>query len=165
MNEAEFLKARADVAHRRAQALRDAAAMGVDEAFIARLVPEFYRRIRADAVLGPIFEKTIEDRWPVHLARMVDFWSSVAPGTGRYSGRPVRAHVKIPDLTPAHFDHWLRLFRATLDDIAPTPEAAAFFLERAERIAASLVMAVMSFPQGRGGPPQLRAGSPDDRLT
>ena len=36
---------------------------GIDAAMIERLVDEFYRRVRADAVLGPLFESRIVD-WP-----------------------------------------------------------------------------------------------------
>ena len=37
----------------------DARTMGIDEAFIAAMVDHFYTAVRADAVLGPIFEPRI----------------------------------------------------------------------------------------------------------
>ena len=109
---------------------------GIDDAMIHRLVHGFYDRIRTDPVLGPIFEREIDD-WDPHLAKMCDFWSSVVLMTKRYDGRPVPAHVKIPGLDHAHFEHWLELFRATARDLCP-PAAADLFIDRAERIAQSL---------------------------
>jgi truncated hemoglobin YjbI len=60
------------------------------ETLIERRVHRFYERVRADAVLGPIFERRIGDRWDAHLAAMTDFWSSVALMTGRYAGSRTR---------------------------------------------------------------------------
>src|SRR5690554_5216360 len=94
---------------------------GLDEALIAALVHNFYARIRADAVLGPIFAERIHD-WGPHLDRMVDFWSSVALMTGRYHGAPVPAHMGLP-VDWAHFERWLALFRETAHETC-TPEGA-----------------------------------------
>jgi hemoglobin len=55
------------------------------EAEIDRLVRAFYRRVRSDALLGPIFNNAIQD-WDHHLGKLVDFWSSVMLGSGRYKG-------------------------------------------------------------------------------
>ncbi|MFO8126955.1 group III truncated hemoglobin [Yoonia sp.] len=112
---------------------------GLDEAVLRSLVHTFYGRIRDDDMLGPIFAERITD-WPPHLERMVAFWSSVALMTGRYHGRPVPAHTPLP-IKAAHFDRWLRLFRETARDVC-TAEGAAHVVERAERIARSLHIAV-----------------------
>ena len=128
------------------------AAAGVDEAMIRRLVHAFYARIRADDVLGPIFAGEISD-WEPHLAKMCDFWSSVVLMTRRYDGRPVPAHVKIPGLDHAHFEHWLALFEATAREVCP-PQAAAIFIDRAGRIAQSLRL---SLDFHRGVLPPLKA--------
>ena len=121
--------------------------MGISEAFIDRLVEAFYGRIRADAVLGPIFESAIAGRGPVHLAKMKDFWSSIAFVNGRYGGKPMQAHAKLlPALEPGHFAIWLRLFRETVEEIASTTEARDFFIERSERIAESLKLGLFYRP-------------------
>ena len=121
--------------------------IGISEAFIGQLVETFYGRIRSDATLGPIFDTAIKDRWPVHLAKMKDFWSAIAFVNGRYSGKPMQSHAKLlPELQPAHFAIWLRLFRETLAEIAPTSEAKAFFIERSERIAESLKLGLFYRP-------------------
>lgn len=112
---------------------------GLDEAILRNLVHRFYDRVRADRVLGPVFAARITD-WPPHLERMVAFWSSVALMTGHYHGAPVPAHATLP-VTWAHFDRWLDLFRQTASEVCP-PAGAAHVIERAERIARSLHMAV-----------------------
>ena len=118
---------------------RIAADTGITEAMIEQLVRAFYAKVRADAVLGPVFEAKIAD-WEPHLAQMFAFWSSVALMTGRYHGTPMIKHVKLP-IDAGHFDRWLALFEDTAREICP-PEAAAHFIDRAQRIAASLELGV-----------------------
>lgn len=112
---------------------------GLDEARLTELVHRFYGKVRDDAVLGPIFADRIAD-WGPHLERMVSFWSSVALMTGRYHGAPMPAHVSLP-IQWHHFERWLMLFRETATETCP-PEGAAHVIERAERIARSLHLAV-----------------------
>jgi hemoglobin len=112
---------------------------GITEPLIERLVREFYAKVRADAVLAPIFEARIED-WEPHLERMCAFWSSVALMSGRYQGTPMARHLPMP-VDADHFDRWLGLFETTAGEVCP-PEAAAHFLELARRIAASLELGI-----------------------
>lgn len=131
---------------RRAEIQRRANIIGIDEAYISLLVDEFYRRIRAEETLGPIFEEAIGDRWAHHLPRMKSFWASVTLNAGTYSGQPVPAHKALTRVEQSHFQIWLALFRETLHDTAPTPEAVDYFMERANRIAESLQLAMFGFP-------------------
>ena len=112
---------------------------GIDEAMIARLVDGFYDRVRADPLLGPVFEARISD-WGPHLEQMRLFWSSVALMSGVYHGRPMPKHLPLP-VDGRHFDRWLELFRQTARDLCP-PAAADHFIERAERIAESLELGI-----------------------
>ncbi|MDG4906088.1 MAG: group III truncated hemoglobin [Mesorhizobium sp.] len=114
---------------------------GVDRASIGALVRKFYARVREDEQLGPIFTREITGDWGPHLEKMTNFWCSVMLKSGDYHGRPVPAHLKLEDVTEADFDTWLALFRATASDQFE-PETAAVFIERAERIAASLKLAM-----------------------
>ena len=116
-----------------------AATTGITEAMIDQLVHGFYAKVRADAVLGPVFETRIRD-WGPHLRQMCAFWSSVALMTGRYHGTPMVKHLPLP-VDAGHFDRWLELFEATAREICP-PRAAAHFIERARRIAASLELGI-----------------------
>lgn len=108
----------------------------ISEPLVERLVHDFYGRVRADAVLGPIFEARLKGRWDAHLGKMVDFWSSIALKSGRYAGNPHVAHQSL-GLEPAHFERWLGLFEETVATVCAGP-AAAFFIDRAHRIADSL---------------------------
>jgi len=130
---------------RREDIRQHAAALGIDEAYISRLVDTFYTRVRAHPLLGPVFESAITD-WTPHLATMKDFWTSVALNAGRYSGKPVPAHARHKHIQEWHFNLWLALFRQTLADTAPTSGAADYFMERAERIAQSLRLAMFGYP-------------------
>jgi hemoglobin len=112
---------------------------GITETMIERLVRGFYAKVRTDAVLAPIFEARIRD-WEPHLTQMFAFWSSVALMTGRYHGTPMVKHMPLP-VDADHFDRWLDLFEATAREICP-PQAAAHFIERARRIAASLELGI-----------------------
>lgn len=126
---------------------------GLDEEVLRNLVHRFYAAVREDEVLGPIFEERIAD-WTPHLERMVAFWSSVALMTGRYHGRPVPAHASLP-VDASHFERWLALFRAAAREVC-TPEGAAHVIERAERIARSLRIAVEEAHAGPDAIPTLR---------
>jgi hemoglobin len=128
------------------------AASGVTEETIKAVVHNFYKRIQSDPTLGPIFLNEVHD-WDPHLAKMCDFWSSVLLMSKRYDGRPVPAHLKIGGLDKNHFECWLDLFRKTATDCAP-PEAASIFIDRAERIAQSLLL---SIDYHRGVLPELKA--------
>ena len=112
---------------------------GITEAMIERLVRGFYAKVRADAVLGPVFEPRIAD-WEPHLAQMCAFWSSVALMTGRYHGTPMAKHLPLP-VDAGHFDRWLELFEQAAREICPSA-AEAHFVERARRIAASLELGI-----------------------
>jgi len=112
---------------------------GIDDAMIARLVDGFYDRVRADPLIGPVFNERISD-WGPHLEQMKLFWSSVALMSGVYHGRPMPKHLPLP-IDARHFDRWLELFEATARDLCP-PIAADHFIERARRIAESLELGI-----------------------
>jgi hemoglobin len=121
------------------------AATGIDEAMVAQLVDGFYERVRSDPLLGPIFAERIED-WAPHLATMRDFWSGVALMTGRYKGKPMQKHLPLP-IERQHFERWLALFEVAATELCP-PAAAAFFVDRAQRIAESLQLG-LAYASGR----------------
>lgn len=116
-------------------------ALGITEARISDLVEGFYEKIRSDDLLGPIFNEKITN-WPPHLARMKDFWVSIAIESGRFHGNPMVKHLAIPGIGRAHFDHWLSLFDETLPEVMPNAAACQFLSERAARIADSLMTGI-----------------------
>ncbi len=127
-------------------------AVGIDEAMIRTLVHAFYGRVRLDETLGPVFERAIGDGWPGHLAKLCDFWSSIMLATGRFQGRPMQAHNRLPDIKAEHFGHWLALFEATAREVCP-PAAAAMFIERSRMIGRSFELGLAV---SRGDLPPLR---------
>ena len=116
-----------------------AARTGIDDAMIDRLVRAFYAKVRADALLGPVFAARIKD-WEPHLQRMCAFWSSVALMSGRYHGQPMVRHLPLP-IDARHFDRWLTLFAKTARDVCPHA-AAERFIALSLRIAESLELGI-----------------------
>lgn len=82
---------------------------------IKLLVDSFYSKIQVDELLGPIFNGVIQDNWPAHLNKMYGFWQTVLLNERAYSGSPFPPHAKLP-VEKKHFEHWLELFRATIDE-------------------------------------------------
>jgi hemoglobin len=108
---------------------------------IGRLVDAFYERVRADAVIGPLFDTAVDD-WPKHLVKLRAFWSSVMLTTGRYKGSPMAAHLRhAARIEPAMFDRWLELWRDTARELLAPADAEAV-IAKAERIAESLKLAL-----------------------
>ncbi len=113
---------------------------GVDEEGLGRLVDAFYAKVRDDQMLGPIFNREIAD-WPEHLDKLKKFWASTMLRTGAYDGRPLPPHLKLPEISDAHFARWLELFRETAAEEMPEIGAPAV-TAMAERIATSFRMAI-----------------------
>ena len=133
----------------------------ITEAALGEMIDRFYRSVREDPVLGPVFEAAIAaDDWPAHLVTMRRFWSSVMLASGAYSGNPVEVHRSVAGLERPMFARWLALFEANAAALF-TPGAAARVMNKAQRIAGSLQIAVF---HRLGAPPDglpLRAGTPE----
>lgn len=110
----------------------------ITDATITALVHTFYSRVPDDARLGPVFAARIApDAWPAHLARMVDFWSTILLGSGRYRGNPLQQHRQIDHLDRDHFRHWLQLFEQVVRELfAPAP--AELLIDRSQRMGQTL---------------------------
>ncbi len=130
------------------QEKRDAAfSYGIDDAFIARFVDEFYAAIREDDLLGPIFLTRVHD-WPSHLGQMNRFWQSILLGSANFRGNPMLKHIAIPHLDEDHFTRWLELFYATLRRITDNDEAIKMVGGKARMIASSLLNAAYIHQRG-----------------
>lgn len=145
----------AHAAAARARKRSEAEEIGIDADFVARLVETFYGRIRADAMLGPIFAARIAD-WPAHLDRMKGFWRSILHNSGEFAGNPMAKHLAIPGLDDSHFAQWLELFYATLRELERHPAATHLVGTRARMIADSLLTGIAMREQGLLG---ARAGA------
>lgn len=78
------------------------------------LVDTFYGKIRTDMLLGGIFNRVIQDRWPEHLEKMYRFWQTVLLGEHTYYGSPFPPHAQLP-VEQKHFDAWLKLWYETIE--------------------------------------------------
>lgn len=78
---------------------------------LCMLVQAFYGDVRSDPLLGPVFEKALAERWEPHVARMVEFWSTVALGSKSFTGNVFGKHMALDGVTPAHFTQWVRLWK------------------------------------------------------
>ena len=81
---------------------------------IQLLVNSFYTTIRENALLGPIFDGVIGDRWPAHLEKMYRFWQTVLLEEHTYDGRPFPPHADLP-VDREHFDTWVSIWHETID--------------------------------------------------
>ena len=108
-----------------------------DRELIIRLVHTFYADVRSDRVLGPTFDAVIENRWGPHLARMVEFWSTVMLGTRSFKGNVFGKHMAISGVTPEHFIRWLTYWFLRTSELC-RPGAAAVLQKAALGIAKML---------------------------
>ena len=104
---------------------------------IRELVYAFYERVRADPLLGPVFEQKLAGRWDEHLPKMCAFWGSLVLGSKQYRGNVQQSHQPLEGVEPQHFSRWLYLFLDTVEG-RYVPAAAVRFMEPALRIAQSL---------------------------
>lgn len=110
----------------------------LNEESIATLVDRFYAKVREDALLGPVFDGAIGDRWPEHLEKLTDFWTSVLLASGRYKGNPMMAHLPIPQMDEEHFSRWIELWRETTGEIFG-PEISEALVTKASMMGERLV--------------------------
>ncbi|HTI59510.1 group III truncated hemoglobin [Mucilaginibacter sp.] len=77
-------------------------------------VDDFYTRVRGDGLIGPIFMQKIDD-WQPHLNKMYAFWNAALFGIPGFRGNPFAKHAPLSIGLP-HFERWLELFYATIDE-------------------------------------------------
>ena len=115
-----------------------AAAAGLTEPLLRKVIDAFYEKVRRDAALGPVFNEAIGAHWDAHIERIVLFWLTATQLGSGYQGRnfmPVHLHNRAirSDLLP----RWLELFRETAAEQC-SPQAASVLVDIAERMAESL---------------------------
>ena len=86
---------------------------------IELLVNNFYAKVKADTLIGPIFTDKAKVNWDRHLPMMYDFWENALFYSGGYFGNPIATHKRLNrmfPLLPDHFQRWRELFLETLDE-------------------------------------------------
>ena len=86
---------------------------------IILLVNSFYASVRADSILGPIFDDVAHTDWDTHLPKMYDFWETVLFGTTTgFRGNPLAVHLDLASRVPLgarEFGRWIELFHRNVD--------------------------------------------------
>ena len=75
---------------------------------LARLLHHFYSDVRQHALIGPVFNKQIDD-WPKHLEKIGSFWARLTGGPSGYSGQMPMKHLNL-GIEAQHFGAWLQLW-------------------------------------------------------
>lgn len=107
------------------------ATANLDDEGISVLVDRFYDKVRADPMLGAVFNPVVAD-WDEHKRLIASFWCSAVLRAGTYRGNPMRKHLPHA-IGVAHFERWLDLWRETARETLDA-DAAAIMIEYAERI-------------------------------
>ncbi|MEO1237209.1 MAG: globin [Planctomycetota bacterium] len=108
----------------------------VGEAGFARLTAAFYRRVRADDLLAPMYP---DDDWDGAEARLRDFLVQRFGGPPRYSqarGHPRlrMRHAPFP-IDRAARDRWMQHMTAALDEADLPPQATPPLLQFFDQVA------------------------------
>ncbi|MBQ0806132.1 group III truncated hemoglobin [uncultured Sulfitobacter sp.] len=92
---------------------------------IQTVVAQFYARVRAHPVLGPVFAAHVTD-WPPHETKITLFWRNALLLERCYNGNPMQVHAAAGNVKSDHFAIWLALFDAVLEQELPQPLAQAW---------------------------------------
>jgi hemoglobin len=87
------------------------------------LVDDFYGKVRADNLLGPVFSAVIKDDWQPHLDKMYAFWNAALFGVPGFKGNPFARHAPLA-IAGRHFTRWIQLFEQTIDAHFEGPKAS-----------------------------------------
>lgn len=91
-----------------------------NRADIELLVNTFYEKVRANRVLGPIFDNVAQVDWDSHLPKMYAFWASLLLNEHSFKGNPMLKHIELSKRTPmtnVEFSEWLLLFTETVNEL------------------------------------------------
>lgn len=117
---------------------------------IKLLVNSFYEKVKADTLIGYLFNDVAKVNWEKHLPVMYAFWEQIIFHSGDYKGNPMVAHQRLHALSPLkaeHFLRWKELFFETVDELFEGNNAL-MAKQRAESIA--LVMQLKVLHSGIG---------------
>ena len=88
---------------------------------VYKLVTQFYAKVRADDLLGPIFNKNIH-HWPEHFEHLTDFWEGNLFFKKIFKGRPLQTHKRVDrnegyTIKEQHFGIWLNHWVQTVNEL------------------------------------------------
>ena len=84
------------------------------------MIKSFYNKVKKDDTIGFIFNDIAKVNWEQHLPVIYDFWETLLLDATSYSKNAMEVHYtlnrKVP-LKEIHFQRWLQLFSATVDEL------------------------------------------------
>jgi hemoglobin len=92
-----------------------------------RLVRAFYARAFEDPLIGWLFVDVAKLDLESHVPQITSFWETILLGAQSYSGGAFHPHAALHAKAPlqaAHFERWLVLWCATVDESFDGPRAA-----------------------------------------
>jgi hemoglobin len=91
-----------------------------DRADCERLVRAFYARAMSDPMIGYLFVDVAKLDLEAHVPEITSFWETVLLGAKSYHSSAFRPHAELhrrAPLRPGHFERWLTLWFATVDEL------------------------------------------------
>jgi hemoglobin len=97
-----------------------------DRADVERLVRAFYSRALVDPMIGYLFTDVAHLDLEEHVPQITAFWETILLGAQTYRGGAFRPHIALNAQSPlraGHFERWLALWGATVDELFAGPRA------------------------------------------
>src|SRR5471032_1405127 len=85
-----------------------------------RLVRAFYGRALEDPIIGWIFVDVAKLDVEAHVPQIASFWETILLGAKSYAGGAFAPHAALNmqvKLRAGHFERWLSLWHATVDEL------------------------------------------------
>jgi hemoglobin len=134
-----------------------------DRADCERLVRAFYGRALTDPMIGYLFVDVAKLDLEAHVPAITSFWETILLGARSYGGGAFAPHAALHGRSPlraGHFQRWLTLWAATVDEL--------FAGERAELAKAHALRVARAFHarlQTRAAAPRAADGPVSLALT
>jgi hemoglobin len=119
------------------------------------LVRAFYGRALEDPIIGWIFVDVARLDLEAHIPVLASFWETILLGARSYGGGAFRPHAVLHQkvgLRAGHFERWLALWHATVDELFAGPRAEEA-KAHAERVAHAFHRRLEAVPSPRDPQP------------
>jgi hemoglobin len=104
-----------------------------------QLVRAFYGRAMADSIIGWLFVDIARLDLESHVPRITSFWETILLGANSYRGGAFAPHAALHARAPlrgGHFERWVLLWTATVDELF-AGERAELAKAHARRVASA----------------------------
>jgi hemoglobin len=127
-----------------------------------RLVRAFYTKALVDPIIGFIFADVAKLDLEAHVPTITSFWETILLGGQTYRGGAfaphARLHAKV-ELREGHFERWLVLWSATVDEMF-AGERAELAKAHAQRVARAFHQRLQGVPATPGSFPAVLTVTP-----